>query len=66
MEASSDSEEVVEKSVRTASDGGEVVEKSGNTESMAEAEVTIAEVEVKNRNSGLSQQGVLRHSSPTL
>ena len=45
MEASSDSEGVVEKSVGAASDGGEVVEESVNPESMAEAEV-------ENRNSG--------------
>ena len=45
VEASSDSEGVVEKSVGAASDGGEVVEESVNPESMAEAEV-------ENRNSG--------------
>ena len=51
VEASSYSEEVVEKSVGAASDGGEVVEESVNTESMVEEEVSIAEAEVENRNS---------------
>ena len=52
VEASSDSEEVVEKAVGAASDGGDVVEESVNTESMAEAEMAIAEAEVENRNLG--------------